>query len=71
MPEDKGFSRYDVYTTSGSIYCYRDTNTLINLLGITDSVRLKEIEADIFAIRQSDMLSHPIPVCNLKTIIEI
>ena len=57
---DKGFGRYDVYTTSGSIYCYRDTNVLKNRFGLRDGKKLKELEADLSAIRQNDLLSNPI-----------
>lgn len=57
---DKGFGRYDVYTVTGSIYCYRDTNVLKNRFGLRDGRKLKELEADISAIRQNDLLSNPI-----------
>lgn len=57
---DKGFGKYDVYTTSGSIYCYRDTNVLKNRFGLRDGTKLKELEADLSAIRQNDLLSNPI-----------
>lgn len=57
---DKGVGRYDVYTTSGSIYCYRDTNVLKNRFGLRDGKKLKELEADLSAIRQNDLLSNPI-----------
>jgi len=57
---DKGFGKYDVYTTSGSIYCYRDTNVLKNRFGLRDGKKLKELEADLSAIRQNDLLSNPI-----------
>lgn len=57
---DKGFGKYDVYTTSGSIYCYRDTNVLKNRFSLRDGKKLKELEADLSAIRQNDLLSNPI-----------
>lgn len=57
---DKGFGKYDVYATSGSIYCYRDTNVLKNRFGLRDGKKLKELEADLSAIRQNDLLSNPI-----------
>lgn len=57
---DKGFGKYDVYATAGSIYCYRDTNVLKNRFGIQDGKRLKELEADLSAIRQKDLLENPI-----------
>ena len=55
-----GFGKYDVYAVAGSIYCYKDTSVLKNKLNIRDAERLKQIEADITAIRQNDMLSRPI-----------
>jgi len=56
----KGFGKYDVYTAAGSIYCYRDTNVLKNRFGIRDGKKLKELEADLSAIRQKDLLENPI-----------
>ena len=35
------FSKYDVYTTVQSMYCYPDTDVLINKLNIHDGVALK------------------------------
>lgn len=55
-----GFGKYDVYTTAGSIYCYRDSNVLKNRFGIQDQEELKAVEANVFAIRQNDLLTHPI-----------
>jgi cell filamentation protein len=55
-----GFGKYDVYAVAGSIYCYADTNVLKNRLGIRNQEQLKQIEADITAIRQNDLLTHPI-----------
>ena len=55
-----GFGKYDVYATAGSIYCYQDSNVLKNSLGIRDQEKLKAIEANLFAIRQNDLLTHPI-----------
>lgn len=60
MSMANGFGRYDVYTVAGSIYCYKDTNVLKNRFGIQDSSTLKEIEADVSAIRQNDLLSNPV-----------
>lgn len=56
-----GFGKYDVYAVSGSIYCYGDTGVLKNRLGIRDGRKLKALEADITTIRQSDLLTNPIP----------
>lgn len=54
------FSRYDTYTTVGSIYCYKGTGILINRFGIKDSSILKNIEADIFAVKQSGLYDNPV-----------
>ena len=54
------FNKYDVYSTSGSIYCYVDTNVLRNRFGIRDLEELKRVEADITTIRQLDLLSQPV-----------
>ena len=55
-----GFGKYDVYAVSGSVYCYGDTGVLKNRFGIRDGGKLRELEADISAIRQNDLLVHPI-----------
>ena len=57
---DKGFGKYDVYTVTGSIYCYHNTNVLKNRFGLRDAKKLRALEADISAIRQNDLLSNPI-----------
>lgn len=57
---DKGFGKYDVYSVFGSIYCYKDTNVLKNRFGLRDGKKLRALEADISAIRQNDLLIHPI-----------
>lgn len=54
------FSRYDVYAVAGSRYCYPDTSVLKNRFGLRDAVQLKKVEADISAVRQNDLLEHPI-----------
>ena len=54
------FSRYDVYAVAGSLYCYKDTNVLRNHFGLQDSMRLRVIEAEISAARQSEMLESPV-----------
>ena len=38
------FSKYDVYTTTQSIYCYPGTNVLKNTLNIKDNKLLKTAE---------------------------
>lgn len=60
MPMDSGFGKYDVYSVAGSIYCYKDTNVLKNRFGLRDGKKLRELEADISAIRQNDLLTNPI-----------
>ena len=57
---DNSFSRYDVYTTVGSVYCYPGTNVLKNRLGIRDADTLKETEVEIYSLRQNALLSHPV-----------
>lgn len=55
-----GFGKYDVYAVASSIYCYGDTAVLKNRFGIRDAAQLKKIEADVTAVRQNDLLAHPI-----------
>lgn len=54
------FGRYDVYTTTQSIYCYPDSNVLRNKLGIKDFDLLKKAENEITSVRQYQMLQNPI-----------
>ena len=54
------FSRYEVYTTVQSLYCYPDTDVLINKLNIRDAKLLKKAEAEITAIKQLELLQNPI-----------
>lgn len=54
------FSKYDVYTTTASMYCYVNTNVLRNKFGIHSNEVLHEVEADITTIRQHDLLENPI-----------
>ena len=54
-------SRYDVYTTVQSIYCYPDSNVLKNKLNIRDLRELKEVEEKFVAIKQLVLLQKPIP----------
>lgn len=55
------FGKYDVYAVSGSVYCYRDSGVLKNRFGLRNPAKLKAVEADLSAIRQKDLLEHPIP----------
>lgn len=54
------FSKYDVYTTTESVYCYPGTNILRNKLGIKDAVLLRRAEEEITAVKQFEMLENPI-----------
>lgn len=54
------FSKYDVYTTTQSIYCYPDSNVLINKLNIRDNALLKKAEEEITLIKQMELLKNPI-----------
>ena len=54
------FSKYDVYTTTQSIYCYPDTNVLKNKLNIRDNKLLKTAEEEITLIKQMELLKNPI-----------
>ena len=54
------FSKYDVYTTTQSIYCYPDSNVLKNKLHIKDNKLLKTAEEEITLIKQMELLKNPI-----------
>ena len=54
------FSKYDVYTTVQSMYCYPDTDVLINKLGIRDKAELKQAEEEFTAVKQRALLQDPI-----------
>ena len=54
------FSKYDVYTTTQSIYCYPDSNVLKNKLNIRDNKLLKTAEEEITLIKQMELLKSPI-----------
>ena len=54
------FSKYDVYTTTQSIYCYPDSNVLKNKLNISDNKLLKTAEEEITLIKQMELLKNPI-----------
>ena len=40
------FSKYDVYTTVQSMYCYPDSDVLKNKLNIRDKAELKQAEEE-------------------------
>ncbi|MBR4892429.1 MAG: Fic family protein [Clostridia bacterium] len=54
------FSKYDVYTTTQSIYCYPNSNVLRNKLNIRDNELLKTAEEEITLIKQMELLKNPI-----------
>ena len=54
------FSKYDVYTTVQSIYCYPDTDVLINKLNIRDKAELKRAEEEFTAVKQMALLQEQI-----------
>lgn len=45
------FNKYEVYTTTESIYCYKGTSVLKNKLGITDGDALREAESAVTTVR--------------------
>ena len=54
------FTKYDVYTTVQSMYCYPDTDVLINKLDIRDKAELKQAEEEFTAVKQMALLQEPI-----------
>lgn len=54
------FSKYEVYTTTQSIYCYPDSNVLKNRLNIRDNNLFKTAEEEITLIKQMELLKNPI-----------
>lgn len=46
---------------SDSLYCYPDSNVLMNKLGIVKQERLDEIERQLTAIRVRELIHNPIP----------
>lgn len=54
------FSKYEVYTTTQSLYCYPGTNVLKNKLNIKDLELLKKAEEEITAVKQLELLQNPI-----------
>lgn len=54
------FSRYEVYTTVQSIYCYPDSDVLKNKLNIRDHGELKQAEEEFVAVKQLVLLQEPI-----------
>lgn len=54
------FSKYEIYTTAASPYCYPDSMVLRNRLHIRDAAALKAAEEEITALKQFELLRHPI-----------
>lgn len=54
------FSKYVVYTTVQSLYCYRDSDVLKNKLNIHERGELKQAEEEITALKQYMLLESPI-----------
>ncbi len=54
------FSKYDVYTTVQSLYCYPDSDVLKNKLNIKDRDELKQAEEEITALKQYMLMESPI-----------
>ena len=54
------FSKYDVYSTVQSIYCYHDTNVLKNKLNIRDLDTLKQFEEEIVSAKSYELIINPI-----------
>lgn len=54
------FSKYELYSTVESPYCYSGSNVLRNHLNIRDSAALKAAEEEITALKQYELLKNPI-----------
>lgn len=54
------FSRYDRKDSVQSIYCYEDTDVLINKLDIRDSDLLAEADTEFSAQRLLELGAHPV-----------
>ena len=54
------FSKYEVYTTVQSVYCYPETNVLKNKLNIKEYGLLKKVEEEITSVKQFELLRHPL-----------
>lgn len=54
------FSKYDVYTTVQSVYCYADSDVLKNKLRIRDKAELKRAEEEFTAVKQLVLLQTPL-----------
>ena len=54
------FSKYEVYTTVQSIYCYPESDVLRNRLNIRDGAELKQAEEEFTAVKQLVLLQEPL-----------
>ena len=54
------FSKYDVYTTVQSLYCYPDSDVLKNKLNIMNRDELKQAEEEITSLKQYMLMESPI-----------
>lgn len=54
------FSKYEVYSTVQSMYCYNDTNVLKNKFGIKDLNTLKCIEEEIVSAKLYELMKNPV-----------
>ena len=54
------FSKYDVYTTVQSMYCYPDSDVLKNKLNIRNKDELKAAEEEFTAVKQLVLLQDPV-----------
>lgn len=54
------FSKYDVYTTVQSLYCYPDSDVLKNKLNIRGRDELKQAEEEITVLKQYMLIESPI-----------
>ena len=54
------FSKYEVYSTVQSMYCYNDTNVLKNKFGIKDFNTLKCIEEEIVSAKMYELMKNPV-----------
>lgn len=54
------FSKYDVYTTVQSMYCYPDSDVLKNRLNIRNKEELKRAEEEFTAVKQLVLLQAPL-----------
>lgn len=61
------FSKYDVYTTVQSMYCYPDRDVLKNKLNIRNKDELKAAEEEFTAVKQLVLLQDPVKGYFTKT----